>query len=436
MIDHIIQLFCDMPKLELSPEAKQEFFKRANSLSDNLCVETFNEHLKQEPETVFTYFETRRIQAYLKKWPDITASLNLLLELIHTTWYELYKSSMGGDDILPTMIKLMPNDIDTLTSLMRNMFDASSVDRSHASTYYFTVLGSAAEYLISELTEPNQTPPSFVDEQMKKIYSISKSIPVLNKLESPVSTQSVINLFSKTNTATPTALTDDTKQDKMLPEPDKHAITIRKLRNPIYFNLAFIIIKMTALCKNRLDIDGEEIFKRLAQHHCIDYAQDETIIDINQRFNLANESIKTMANNIKTEPFSSDAELANKINLHVAYQDCYTTLIRHKTRAFLRLRELVNKAHIHEDCLREDFNTIAIDLTSHVREFLGIQFLKNVSVLTLFSSTNPTISLEKFMLHLAKKIEQLEEIRERRLTPQHPPINANGESALTGSIPH
>ncbi len=351
MLEELIKILASMPPPQLSEGSRREFFSRVQYLAPHLSLAAFNELLIKQPSKHFTFSELRHIRQYLKTWTDLIRELHYVLEILHIAWFDTRKKMMDGDNILPIMCALMPKNKDLLTALIPRFYFAVDVDKENESTYYFTVLGSAAEQALADL-------------------AIEADQPLVPS------------------------------------ETDEHLSFLKKLRNPVYYNLLFILVKLSALCQYRMQICEERIFQSLAQHKFLAYPDDD-FVSVQQKHQRRSDNIKMMATQLQKEPFVSDTKLTLYIRRHLAYQDFEKTLSRTHILGILKLADLARKFDIYKEYTMDDFNSVEIELSEHIREFLEIPAIRKKSLFNLFVTPPTKVPLNTFIHHLSKKMETL-----------------------------
>lgn len=348
MIDDIIKLLLAMPPLDLTSDANKELLWRANQLGDELSLTSFKNHLAHYPKSVFTHGQRHIIFTFLTHWQHIKKELSLFVMICNAGWQEIHLSLLGGDDILPLYIKLLPQDKATLSKLYDALTIAVNLDTM---SYHLTVLHSAVRHLLYNTDNEDDT-----------IYA--NALPV-----------------------------------------------VASLQNPENYVFLYIAVRFSKFLKQRQRICTNEIFTDLSALDIHDFDVNVTPDNKGAYLYHTGEKILEMSNCLDKDPLVKQPELIAKIKKFIAYHELYTALQRAKFPVTRKLSELTSKFEVFKTDLGHDLDNVYINVPAPIQALLNLPPIKSNSLINLLNATFFTPStqfpLHYFMTHLSRKLDMI-----------------------------
>jgi hypothetical protein len=365
MIDDFIKKLLAMPVLDLTPAAMQDFLALTNSLpSENITVESFNVLKSQQRYlSLFGMFDMTlsRINHYLTSWNNICLELNTFIFIIQQAWYEMFHKIMGGDQLLPILVALMPADKVLLEKLLSVLELAINVKKTSYDfqVFHFSLLQIAAQHALNEIVTPKVQSEDTVDEDNQH----------------------------------------------------KYAELAQKLREPAYYNLIFIVAKLIDACKARMYFYGKAVIAHLESIKNTEYKINEDIASLEHYQSAVSDMVLNIMEDIHCKKFENDKILVLNIETYITYLDFFTSLSRLNYTTTMKLNEFTQKFSLLRFHINAEFENIDIELTEDIRIFLEIPEQKKPSLINLnfFTHLPSRIALKSFINYLMKKIEKLED---------------------------
>lgn len=349
MIDDIIKLLLAMPPLDLTSDANIELLRRTNQLGDDLTLASFKHHLSLHPKSVFTHSQRNIIFNFLTHWQSITKELNLFVHICNACWQETHLSLMGGDDVLPLYICLMPTDKNTLEKLHDVLTIAININPM---SYHLMVMHGAVRHLLQRKEGDDET----------GLYD--KAYPVAENLKTPE-----------------------------------------------HFVFLYIAVRFSKFLRQRKRICTDEIFDNLKQLQIHDYDVNESPENKGAYLHYTQEKILEMTNHLEQTPLNQYPELIAKIKKFVAYHELYAALQRAKFPITRKLTELTSKFEIFKLDLAGDLDNVYINVPVSIQHLLELPPVKRNYISNFINNTvfTPTthFPLLHFMTHLSIKLDTI-----------------------------